>query len=227
MKQLIYLQFLICIAAGGQAQVAVLDSIHPLFNSQKLNGDSIRKHFDNFEPASPSHKMTGKDNQVILSMFHSKALYPYTGLGLNEQLNEMIPFEMELPREMGFAVMNNSPTTSSGVPLFDSTPALVMAYGINPQNKDQFRFRVMVNRKDELVGWRQPQLFCPIMTVQRHRCRAQQANGIEGTPRSGGTFFPVIVVSWFMYPVSQWTAANRRHNEIGRLCLPDSKKIRR
>ncbi|RYY56836.1 MAG: hypothetical protein EOO09_05015 [Chitinophagaceae bacterium] len=176
MKPLLLTGFLWLIAITCCSQVVAVDSVHPWFAGKELDGDLIRTRFDDFEPAFPTRKPTGKYNNIILSMFHSKKLYIHSGLGLKEKLPEMDSFNLHLDPKAGYAIQGNGPSVLSAVSLFDSLPMLVTAYGINPDNKGLFRFRVLLNQRQVLVPWTEPRFFSPIMTYYRYN-----ADGSEQT----------------------------------------------
>lgn len=186
------------------SQVAITDSIHPLFNRNELDGDKIRSQFDNFEPAFPTKKVREKYNQVILSLFHSRNLYINTGLNLAEKPKELAPFQLELKKGMGYAVLGNVPNTSSAVPLFDSLPVVVTAYGINNENRNHFRFRVIKNRNEEIVPWQEPHLFSPVMMYFRYNA--------DGTEQQ-----QMAYLGSFMVPVG-----NSLTVEVKSLQIPDT-----
>ncbi len=166
MKCGLTISFLLLAAISCVSQTAITDSIHPLFRG-KLDGNKIREQFDNFEPAFPTEKIKGKYNEVIMSMFHSKKLYLNTAPGEQEKLSELAPFKLNLKKDGRFAMMGGIPF-SSAVPLFDSIPVVVTAYGINNENKSQYRYRVLKNEKEEIIGWKEPYLFSPVMVYFRY-----------------------------------------------------------
>lgn len=166
MKAVVYMVLLLLVVRHAHSQTADIDSIHPLFKG-KLDGDKIRAQFDNFEPAFPTRRVKGPYNVITLSVFHSRSLYTKTALNLKERLEELAPFRFVLQRGRGYAVMSDN-FDSRAVPLFDSMPVLVTAYGINELNKADYRFRVLENEQKELVPWQEPRLFSPVMMLFRY-----------------------------------------------------------
>jgi two-component system LytT family sensor kinase len=167
MKIAAYLFLLLFLAHSGFSQLAITDSVNPLFKGE-LNGDRIRTSYDNFEPAFPTGKVVqGRYNQVMMSMFHSKSLYVRTALNQKEKLKALEPFRRQLPAGRGYATMGSDPADNA-VALFDSMPIIVTAYGINETNKGMYRFRVVENEHRELVPWQQPQLFSAVMMYYRY-----------------------------------------------------------
>lgn len=132
-----------------------------------MNGDSVRAHFDDFEPVFIQGKIKGPRNAIVLSIFHSKDLYTITALNPKERLPALEPFAMSGWPQNPYAQMGNYPNASA-VPLFDSSSLVVTAYGINEKNMGEYRFRVLENGKRELVPWREPQLFCGVMLYGRY-----------------------------------------------------------
>ncbi len=166
MKLIVYIFFLLLPTGNIPAQKVITGSVNPLFRGE-INGDKIRSKYDNFEPAYIQGKVRGLYNHVTLSMFHSKNLYVQTALNINEKVKELEPFKTSLKRGYGFAYMGPRPDYSA-ITLFDSTPVVVTAYGINEKNKGMYRFRVLENGKRELVSWQEPRLFSQVMIHFRY-----------------------------------------------------------
>ncbi len=135
------------------------DSIHPLFRGI-LDGDKIRKEFAYFETSGiAANKKGSKDNNIILGIFHSNKLFVQAG-----PHNSRFPYELR-------DISNGSPrileTINRGIMagqatvlLFDSMPLIATVCGINHRNSSQFEFRVLHNRKDEIIHWRPVTTFC-------------------------------------------------------------------
>ncbi|MBN9380374.1 MAG: histidine kinase [Chitinophagaceae bacterium] len=166
MKTAIAITLILLIAHAGHSQTATTDSVNPLFKGE-LNGDRIRAAYDNFEPVIIQGKVKGPYNAILLSIFHSKNLYTQTALNPKEQLKELDPFATRVKPGYPYATMSNYPG-SNAVPLFDSLPVIVTAYGINEKNKSMYRFRVLEDGQKELVSWREPQLFSRVMMYGRY-----------------------------------------------------------
>ncbi len=152
--------FLLCCHCLQAQQV--LDSIHPFFRG-KLKAEKIRDDFDYFEVMRPSYNK-GKQlyNDVILALFHSKALYFKTALNQKEVLGELDSFRFNSVDRTVFE--SGSPyVKSTAVPLFDSSEIIVTAYGINPGNRDLYQFRVLQDKETVIVPWRKISLFSPVM----------------------------------------------------------------
>jgi two-component system LytT family sensor kinase len=156
-KTALAITIILLIAQAGRSQTAITDSANPLFKGD-LDGDRIRATYDNFEPYIIQEKPKGPYNNVILSIFHSKSLYAQTALNTKEHLKELDPFSILPKHGHAYATMGNFPNRSA-VPLFDSIPIVVTAYGINENNKDIYRFRVLLDAHEELVPWQEPRLF--------------------------------------------------------------------
>ncbi|MGN7784052.1 sensor histidine kinase [Niabella sp. 22666] len=140
--------------------------MHPLFNGT-LDGNKIRDAYDNFEAATPTRKPTDRYNPVGLSLFHSKSLYTRTALNLKEELKELEAFKFNFPEMKGYAIRGDY-RSSLAVPLFDSVPVIVTAYGIGKGNVEMYRFRVLQNKEKEIVGWRKVVFFSPAFMHYRY-----------------------------------------------------------
>lgn len=176
MKPVLAIIFTLLFCGNCFSQIAVTDSVNPLF-AGKLDGDRIRLQYDNFEPAFATRRVKEKYNQVILSLFHSKKLYVNTGLSLKEPVPELSPFKLSMKPGYGYAVSAGSSfVNNSAVPLFDSLPMIVTAYGINNENKQFFRFRVVKNLTEEIVPWQEPKLFSNVMMYYRYNADGTEQN---------------------------------------------------
>ncbi|MCD2424506.1 histidine kinase [Niabella pedocola] len=144
-----------------------IDSVHPLFRG-KLNGDDIRSRFETFELPKPSGiKHKGPYNNIILSVFHSNALYVGTALNLKERLPELKGFKFTNPINGGMESRGGFYNVTA-VPLYDSMPMLVAAYGINPSNKSLYQFRVIQDKNKVVLPWQEVRLFSRVMTYYRY-----------------------------------------------------------
>jgi two-component system LytT family sensor kinase len=160
MKTALTITIILLKAQAGRSQTAITDSANPLFKGE-LDGDRIRAIYDNFEPYVIQDKPKGPYNTIVLSIFHSKSLYAQTALNLKEHFKELDPFAVPLKKGHTYASFSNYPNRTA-VPLFDSIPVIVTAYGINEKNKDIYRFRVLLDGQNELVPWQEPRLFSPV-----------------------------------------------------------------
>lgn len=160
MKTAFAITIIFLIAQTGRSQTAVTDSANPLFKGE-LDGDRIRATYDYFEPYTIQDKPKGPYNTIVLSIFHSKSLYAQTALNLKEHFKELDPFAAPLKKGHAYASFSNYPNRTA-VPLFDSIPVIVTAYGVNEKNKDIYRFRVLLDGQKELVPWQELRLFCPV-----------------------------------------------------------------
>lgn len=165
MKQVFPTIFFLLLYVTGQGQ-QVTDKVHPLF-AGKLDGDKIRTVYDMYELPRASGKKNGPYNEVILSIFHSRNLYTKTALNDKEAIPELDSFTY-VPR--GYTVYESAGGlyNRTAVPLFDSANILVTAYGINPQNKSLYQFRVLQNKTIPLTPWQAIHSFCPVYTHFRY-----------------------------------------------------------
>lgn len=166
MKIVLHIAILLLGSASCFSQALIVDSVHPLFKG-KLDGDKIREAYDNFEAATPTRKPTDRYNPVGLSLFHSKSLYTRTALNLKEELKELEAFKFNFPEMKGYAIRGDY-RSSLAVPLFDSVPVIVTAYGIDKCNVEMYRFRVLQNKEKEIVGWRRVMFFSPAFMHYRY-----------------------------------------------------------
>jgi len=164
MKPVFGILFLLLPCFGGFSQTVNVDSADPLFRG-RLNGESIRMKYDDFEPFVSQEKPKGPYNQVTLSLFHSRNLYVGTALNKKEDIKELDPYKSH---STGRGYTTVIYPIANAVPLFDSAAVLATAYGINERNAAIYRFRVLENGSKELVPWRQPKLFCPVYMFFRH-----------------------------------------------------------
>jgi two-component system, LytTR family, sensor kinase len=153
----------------------VIDSMHPYFNGA-LQSREINEDYDFFEISTPTKKPAkGKlYNDVVLSIFHSKNLYINTVFNKlsNVDNKDLLSFRIA----SDYAHISGTYKYTSAVPLFDSVPIIVTAYGINASNKDLYRFRVLKNKREEIIPWRPIKFFSPAFIHFRYN-----ADGTEQT----------------------------------------------
>lgn len=159
----IILCFGLCLLTASviMAQTAIVDSVHPYFG-EALDWRRIREKYQDFYLGIGTRKVKRSHNHVTLSIFHSNALFINTGVNDKEKLSELRPFERVLPPNQGFAIMGKDPN-AGGVAVFDSLPVFVTAYGIDERNRNDFKYRVVLNREKEIVTWIAPRFFTPVM----------------------------------------------------------------
>lgn len=150
---------------GGDlfAQPAI-DTVHPFFKGKLDN--KVGLLYDFFEIGAPTIKPPkGKRyNDVILSVFHSKNLYINTVFNKQDEPAELNAFRIN----KSYAQITGTYRYTSAVPLFDSVPVIVTAYGIDASNKDLYRFRVMKNKTEEIVPWSRIKFFSPVFMHYRY-----------------------------------------------------------
>ncbi|WP_162915303.1 sensor histidine kinase [Paraflavitalea soli] len=169
MKQVFHTLLFLLVYVTGQGQVEYqTDSIHPLFRGP-LDGEKIRAIYDTYEAPRPSPRKKSSYNEVILSIFHSRKLYTQTALNNKEHIPELDSFTYKpISRAVVYESAGGSTIyNKKAVPLFDSSSIIVTAYGINPQNKSLYQFRVLRNRTTPVTDWQAIQHFCPVYTYFR------------------------------------------------------------
>lgn len=156
-KRAFYILIGILIRGNLPAQ-PIIDTVHPVFKG-KLDG-KVSRLYDNFEIAIPTSKPPKNKlyNDVVLSVFHSKNLYINTVFNKQDEPGELNDFRIN----KSYAQITGSYSYTSAVPLFDSVPIIVTAYGINSFNKDLYRFRVMENKTEEIIPWSKIKFFSPV-----------------------------------------------------------------
>ncbi|MGJ7032700.1 sensor histidine kinase [Niabella hirudinis] len=140
-------------------QMAIVNSQDSLFKAP-LNGDKIRDHYDYVENTSSVNRNPGIKNEITLAIFHSNNVYPFTVLNSKEQFKEGAYFIKTYGKNKKYTLSNGFLGTGI-VPLFDSSAIVVTAYGITPQNKADFQFRVLFNKTNVLVPWQPVRFFSP------------------------------------------------------------------
>jgi two-component system LytT family sensor kinase len=138
----------------------ILENIHPLFRG-KLNGNLIRENYSFLYTHSPVVRNGNNkgltESDIILGMFVSNRL-TLTKQPAFEKLPEVKKWIQDtLGIITGTA---GSYSRSYPIPVFDSTGIIVTANGINRENAESYLFRVVENKKKEIIPWRSIKLFC-------------------------------------------------------------------
>lgn len=162
-KRIGYILIVSFICGDLFAQPAI-DTVHPFFKG-KLD-KRVGLLYDFFEIGAPTIKPPrGKRyNDVVLSVFHSKNLYINTVFNKQDEPAELNAFRIN----NSYAQLSGTYRYTSAVPLFDSVPVIVTAYGIDSSNKDLYRFRVMENKTKEIVPWSRVRFFSPVFMYYRY-----------------------------------------------------------
>jgi hypothetical protein len=165
-KRILYTLIALGVYKNISAQ-QVIDAVNPLFSENRKAGE-IGKLYDNFEVSIPTKPPPeGKlYNDVILSIFHSKNLYVNTVFNKQNEIRELAAFKLGLNEH--YAQLVGAYKNTSAVPLFDSVPVVVTAYGINPANKNIYRFRVLKNKTEEVIPWSEIKFFSPVFMYYRY-----------------------------------------------------------
>jgi hypothetical protein len=131
----------------------ILDSIHPLLREDK-NWKDITKVFEHYEGPTRSN------TTIILGLFHSNKLFHSNGLFPPTVPDEIRRFVYEVRKDTNYYRTPDSKLASEGVAaLFDSTGIIVTASGVNHNNAHEFEFRVLQNRRKEIISWSSIKLF--------------------------------------------------------------------
>lgn len=150
--------FIFCAFLGlccqAQKPVMYLDSINPVIRYDS-HGDSIRKYFSltffNYQSFHPKNK------KVLLTAFYSNKL------AVNyRQAVQKIPRlkEYDNSRSQSYIQMVDGYAGRYAIPIFDSSGIVITVNGINPQNVNQFQFRVIEDKQKVVLPWTKPKLFC-------------------------------------------------------------------
>jgi uncharacterized membrane-anchored protein YhcB (DUF1043 family) len=150
--------FIFCAFLGlccqAQKPVMYLDSINPVIRYDS-HGDSIRKYFSmtffNYQSFHPKNK------KVLLTAFYSNKL------AVNyRQAVQKIPWlkEYDNSRSQSYIQMVDGYAGRYAIPIFDSSGIVITVNGINPQNVNQFQFRVIEDKQKVVLPWTKPKLFC-------------------------------------------------------------------
>ena len=130
-----------------------LDSISPIIQHDQ-HGDSIRKYFSN---TFYSHNAAFfKQNNLLISAFFSNKLavnYSHA----SKKIPQLKTYSNM--RSVTYAQALNSYAGMYAVPIFDSTGIIVTVNGINPENTQQYEFRVLENNKKVVLPWTKAKLF--------------------------------------------------------------------
>ncbi|MBX3254824.1 MAG: histidine kinase [Chitinophagaceae bacterium] len=162
--------------SGNILAQQITDSVHPYF-SGKLHAREMNERYDYFELSIPTKKTakTKLYNDVELSVFHSNNLYVNTVFNKQSDIRDNKElFDFTIPEI--YAQITGSYKNTSAVPLFDSLPVIVTAYGIDSFNRDLYRFRVLKNKNEEIIPWSRIQFFTPAFMHFRYN-----ADGTEQT----------------------------------------------
>ncbi|GAA3969780.1 sensor histidine kinase [Mucilaginibacter dorajii] len=131
-----------------------LDSINPIIQHDS-HGDSIRKYFSstffNYEN-SPS-----KNKNVLIAAFYSNKL------AVNyRQALQKIPRLKEYGARGSRSYMQlfDGYSGQYAIPVFDSSGIIITVNGINPENVDDYQFRVIEDKQKVVLPWTKPKLFC-------------------------------------------------------------------
>ena len=162
-KRIWYILIVSFIGGDLFAQPAI-DTVHPFFKGKLDKKAGLL--YDFFEIGAPTIKPPkGKRyNDVILSVFHSKNLYINTVFNKQDEPAELNAFRIN----NSYVQIAATYRYTSAVPLFDSVPVIVTAYGIDASNKDLYRFRVMENKTKEIVPWSRIRFFSPVFMHYRY-----------------------------------------------------------
>lgn len=144
--------FRLCCQA--QKPAMYLDSINPIIQHDS-HGDSIRKYFSstffNYEN-SPS-----KNKNVLIAAFYSNKL------AVNyRQALQKIPRLKEYGARGSRSYMQlfDGYSGQYAIPVFDSSGIIITVNGINPENVDDYQFRVIEDKQKVVLPWTKPKLFC-------------------------------------------------------------------
>ncbi|MBL4675854.1 MAG: histidine kinase [Mucilaginibacter sp.] len=131
-----------------------LDSINPIIKYDS-HGDSIRKYFSstyfNYEYSAR------KDKRITLNAFYSNKL------AVNyRQAAKKIPKlkEYDISGSKSYIYPMDGYPGKYAIPIFDSSGIIVTANGINPDNVNEYQFRVLEDKQKAILPWTKPRLFC-------------------------------------------------------------------
>jgi two-component sensor histidine kinase len=130
----------------------ILDSIHPLFKGKRTLGE-IGKLFEHYEGPKTS------STRIILGLFHSNKLFNSNGLYPPTIPNEEKEFINEVKLDSVYKTPDSKLSSRSVITLYDSMGIIATASGINHTNAHEYEFRVLKNRKKEIVPWRSIKFF--------------------------------------------------------------------
>ncbi|ASU32534.1 sensor histidine kinase [Mucilaginibacter xinganensis] len=131
-----------------------LDGINPVIQHDS-HGDSIRKYFSytffNYENSR------SKNKKVLIAAFYSNKL------AVNyRQALQKIPRLKQYgnPGSQSYIQLFNGYAGKYAIPIFDSSGIIITVNGINPQNVNQYQFRVIEDKQKVVLPWTRPTLFC-------------------------------------------------------------------
>jgi len=138
----------------GQKLDMQLDSVNPVIKND-THGDSIRKYFSNtfFNYDNSPGK---KKNLVITAFYSNKLAVDY------REATQKIPQlkNYENPGSRSFMQLFDGYAGKFAIPIFDSSGIIITVNGINPDNVNQYEFRVLEDKQKVALPWTKPKLFC-------------------------------------------------------------------
>lgn len=153
----IVITFLFCflgLFCQAQKYFMQLDSINPIIKYDR-HGDSIRKYFSSTYFNYDNSR--SKNKRVFIATFYFNKLAVNYSLALQK-----IPKLKEYgnPGSQSYLQMINGYAGQYAIPIFDSSGIIITVNGINPENVDQYQFRVIQDKQKEVLPWTKPKLFC-------------------------------------------------------------------
>lgn len=131
-----------------------LDSINPVIQNDS-HGDSIRKYFS-YTFFNYNNSYVKKKKVVIAAFYSNKLAVNY------RQAVEKIPRLKEYgnPGSQSYIQFIDGYAGKYAIPVFDSSGIIITVNGINPQNANEYQFRVLENNHKVVLPWIKPKLFC-------------------------------------------------------------------
>jgi len=131
-----------------------LDSINPVIRHDS-HGDSIRKYFSS-TIVNYSNSPSKKKNVLITAFYSNKLAVNY------RQAVQKIPRlkEFSNPGSQSYVQFIDGYAGKYAIPIFDSSGIIITANGINPENVNEYQFRVIENKQKVVLPWTKPKLFC-------------------------------------------------------------------
>ncbi|MDP9076366.1 MAG: histidine kinase [Bacteroidota bacterium] len=138
----------------AQKPVMYLDSVNPVIQHDS-HGDSIRKYFSS-TIVNYSNSPDKKKNVVMTAFYSNKLAVNY------RQALQKIPRLKEFgnPGSQSYVQFIDGYAGKYAIPVFDSSGIIITANGINPQNVNEYQFRVIENKGNVVLPWTKPKLFC-------------------------------------------------------------------